>query len=307
MPRYSDADILDALQRAAADVDGTLTAAAYREWRDDGNPTVRTIINRSDDDLNPWVTALAAAGVLEDPAAHSGFRWSRYDCSNGIYYVTGQDAAWPTGYRYRQVYRRDNLQGIFPSRGTIQRIYGTWADAVETTRERMTSLETLIDDGPHRLTHSNQSYGHPSGIELFHPGDIGRGVHYLPGHEQRTVVEAFLDENPGLVDRRGVRSVHKRISELGAGWGEAVRTVLQERYPDEDLFSHLGRAADQQPHRYSDGELVEAVRECSDGPASELSSYEYQQWAEDHPDRPSQQTVSRRFGSWQDVIDAAEK
>jgi hypothetical protein len=52
--------------------------------------------------------------------------------------------------------------------------------------------------------------------------------------------------------------------------------------------------------------LIEAVRECSDGPVSELSSYEYQQWAEDHPDRPSQQTVSRRFGSWQDVIDAAD-
>jgi hypothetical protein len=74
------------------------------------------------------------------------------------------------------------------------------------------------------------------------PGGL-RSVYYLDEHSPETVISAFLETNPQLVDKTDVKGLIRRLGDYGSEWRDAARTVLSEEY---DL---LVESATSTPHR----------------------------------------------------------
>lgn len=55
-------------------------------------------------------------------------------------------------------------------------------------------------------------------------------VYYLDDHAPETVISAFLETNPKLVDKANVKGLVRRFGGHGPEWRDAARTVLSEKY-----------------------------------------------------------------------------
>ncbi len=206
MPQYSADDLYAALRATAEIVGHAPTADEYREHAPADAPTARTIISRHKEESirragrgqtgRPWMIALAGAGLDVDPVNHFGFKWARREALEGVWYVASLEAAWPSPYRYRRVFREQDLTGIYPSRTAIDgRIFDDWGDAIEAGRAANEALATLVDEGPSqvdvkRLRESGAVW---QKLRIFTSSRVRvYDICYLAGHSVGEVIDAAL-------------------------------------------------------------------------------------------------------------------
>jgi len=123
-PRYSDIDLIDSIQRAAAEHGEPLEISEYQRWRercDDLVPTAETIMGRIG-----WRAAAEKAG-LSTTKPGGGQKYSDSDIIEAIRAAAGDNQRL-TAEDYQQW--RAETDGDAPSRATIRKRLG-WANACE--------------------------------------------------------------------------------------------------------------------------------------------------------------------------------
>ena len=248
MIQYTDEEVLAALVDVAERAGQAPTATQYRELQRDGQPTVRTIINRFEDSDAPWMAALDAAGLAPNPSRHLGYKWHDEAHVQGIIYVAAQDAEWPTGYRYQQVYREHDLVGLVPSKHTIQQEFGTWENAVEHAKQTTWYMPVLIEEGPTSTRHPDMPHDPIRDLFIrefglvktfkFHSGraDMGADIlwRFLPGHSGREIIEQI--DAAGGFDNLNAHEALRRMSELSKS--HDISGPLYEIYGDDEWPAH---------------------------------------------------------------------
>lgn len=237
MPRYSDEDVTAALRSVAERVGRPPTARAYREHAPADAPSARTIFNRYADADQPWRAALHDAGLDPDPSRHVGSGYGWRDRRRAINYAAAHLGAWPSRYRYRQLYRDHDLAGVLPSSRAIVAAEGDWETAVETAAGYYHALEELVDDGPSielDADYRNNSFLRTNNlvraVKLRTNSSGRQSLLFLPGHSPRDVVGEWMR----AVDRSAL-SETKFQTEV---------TTLQSVFPDADILRLVDHARD---------------------------------------------------------------
>jgi hypothetical protein len=123
-PQYSDVDLIDSLQRAAAEHGESLEISEYRTWRegcDDQVPTAETIVGRIG-----WRAAAEKAGLSTNKPG-GGQKYSDSDIIEAIQAAAGDNQRL-TAEEYKRW--KAETEGDAPSRATIRKRLG-WASACE--------------------------------------------------------------------------------------------------------------------------------------------------------------------------------
>ncbi|WP_266080799.1 hypothetical protein [Haladaptatus caseinilyticus] len=101
------------------------------------------------------------------------------------------------------------------------------ADGPATPDELPTTVSrTDKEAGLHKFTLSG---GHGTGSPM---GGRITPIYYLPTHDREIVIQAFLDANPGLVESKTKRGLHRAIRAQGWSWQDAARNVTEDYYKD---------------------------------------------------------------------------
>jgi hypothetical protein len=233
MTSYSDAELYWALRTVADHIGHPPTAREYREHAPSDAPSARTIFTRHGSATRPWLTALEQAGLDPDVARHAGSGYGWRDRMRAINYVAAYEARWPSLYRYRQVYRDHELQGLLPSASAIVAAEGDWEPAVEQANGYFEAVEILIESGPSiGLTNpgSTSSFLRHAGLvrSVKAPTDVGGSrstILFLPGHSPQEVIAEWRD----AVD----------VSNLSDGQVRSALSGFREVFPDAHVRASL--------------------------------------------------------------------